>query len=370
MNRYTYYTPIDLARKLLKIIPEKKIETMIDICCGSWNLLTAGKEKYPNAKISGIDIDNMSEIYRFEGAFFQVNDGREFALKQYKSKETYDLILSNPPFGFISENDRKFFNEYLDVFYSRLLNKRYECEMIQANLLLAHNNSILLFILPYTFVAGISFKEARRQISNDYSVISIVKLPFTTFGKNKISTFAVVLKKSKQCNKARLYEAEFDKKWELKETGSLGKSEIIKGNWWFRDNCIEKKDTKILRGKISSNRFKEYGQKILHCAAKKTGNWEPTIRYCDVTDNTESAIRAKKGDIVINRIGKDAGYWCVNEYNDILISDCLLVLKNVNSELLCALKSNSDDYGKLNIPVRGLATTYITARDVEILLNK
>lgn len=39
MKKYIYYTPIDLARAIIAIIPEIKIESIIDICCGSWKLI-------------------------------------------------------------------------------------------------------------------------------------------------------------------------------------------------------------------------------------------------------------------------------------------------------------------------------------------
>ncbi len=150
MERYAYYTPIDLARSILTIIPQTEVGSIVDICCGSWNLLQAGKEKYPKALITGIDIEGKSGVYSFCGSTFESIDGREFAKEEFRKNRTYDLILSNPPFGYISENERKYNleGEMTEVFYSKLLNKRYECELVQANMLLAHEGSILVFILP------------------------------------------------------------------------------------------------------------------------------------------------------------------------------------------------------------------------------
>ena len=114
MKKYTYYTPIYLARAILDIIPEIKIRSIIDICCGSWNLLYAGMEKYPEAVITGVDVDKESEKHKIEKANFNFMDGREFAKNEYNEGKTYDLILSNPPFGLISDNERKYAFQYYE----------------------------------------------------------------------------------------------------------------------------------------------------------------------------------------------------------------------------------------------------------------
>lgn len=369
MKEYTYYTPIDLARSILNNMPEIEIESIIDICCGSWNLLQAGKEKYPNAIITGVDIDKEAEKHKFIEANFQIMDGREFAKKEYKRGNTYDLILSNPPFGHISEDERKYKMEdkLMEVCYSQLLNKRYECEMMQANMLLAHESSVLLFILPYTFVAGGSFQRARCQIAKDYSVLSIVKLPVTTFEKGKINTFAVVLQKKEPCYQTMTYNAIYDDGWKINKIKEIDEIEVRKGNWWFTKNTIETGKIKIFRGNVSSEKFKEKGQVVLHCAAKKTGKWAPSVRFYDGSAVKKNIVKAKKGDILINRIGRDAGYWNINEIDNISISDCLLVLPNITQKMLKILEKNSDKGGRLKIPRRGITTSYVTAEDVKLL---
>ena len=80
-----------------------------------------------------------------------------------------------------------------------------------------------------------------------------------------------------------------------------------------------------------------------------------------------NVIKAKKGDVLINRIGKAAGYWCINEVDDIAISDCLLILKDITKKMLDILKKNSDHNGRLKIPKRGVSVSYITADDVKSL---
>lgn len=368
MKRYDYYTPIDLARSMLNIIPEIEVKSIIDICCGSWNLLQAGKEKYPNAVITGVDIDKRADNYKIDESNFIIMDGREFAEKEYKKGRTYDLILSNPPFGHITENERKYMagNAIVEVCLSKLLNKRYECEMMQANMLLAHNNSVLLFILPYTFVAGASFQQARCQVASVYSVVAIVKLPFTTFEKDKINTFAIILQKKEHSNHTIVFNAVYNNVWKINKTREVSEIEIVNGNWWFTRKNNENNQVKIFRGNISSNKFKKRGQMVLHSAAKKSDRWFPSVRYYDIS-SAQNVVKARKGDVLINRIGRDAGYWSVNEIDHISISDCLLIISNVTNTMIKILEEKSED-GRLKIPIHGVTTAYITAEDVMLLL--
>lgn len=368
MKKYIYYTPIDLARAILTILPEIEIESIIDICCGSWNLLKAGKERFPNAFITGVDVDKTSEEYKFVNANFKIMDGREFAQSEYKMGKTYDLILSNPPFGPISDNERKYgLQGNLEGFYSQLLNKRYECEMMQANMLLAHEGSYLLFILPYTFIAGDSYQKARCQLAKDYSVFAIIKLPITTFDRGRINTFAIILQKKTNIissNVTTVYEAINEDMWKFEKLEELQFEEIQRGNWWFKKGIKRESTINIVRGNISSCSFVDEGKTIFHCAAKKDGNWLPSVRYyCE----SKRAIKANKGDVIINRIGKAAGYWCVNKKNNVTISDCLLLLRNASKEMLEILEKNSDNNGRLSVPLHGVTTLYITAEDVKAL---
>ena len=366
MKKYTYYTPIDLARNLLGIIPQIEAKSIVDICCGSWNLLQAGREKYPNAIITGVDIDKNSEKYKIDRSFFVNDDGREFAKKAFKIGKTYDLILSNPPLGYMEKKEIKYKNdmEINGDCYPKLLNKRYECEMMQANMLLAHDDSVLIFILPYTFIAGISFQETRAQIADNYSVLAIIKLPSTTFEKGKINTFAIVIQRKMDGNPTKMYYASCDDAWHFKMIGEMDRKEIKKGNWWFTKSDFNDKKIKIFRGNVSSDMFQDSGQIVLHCATKKNERWQPSIRFYDASKMKKEVAKAKRGDVLINRIGKDAGYWYINEDDNIPISDCLLVISNVTKPILNIMEKNSNTNGRLNVPMHGVTTTYITAKDV------
>lgn len=373
MEKYRYYTPVDLARSILNVLPDIDIETIVDICCGSWNLLQAGKERYPHATVTGVDIDVESEKYKIVASNFKVMDGREFAKKEYELGNTYDLILSNPPFGYLEECERKFGAKdigYGDVQVS-YLNKRYECEMVQANFLLSHDKSVLVFILPHTFVAGTSFKKIRCQIANMCTVKAIVKLPITTFSKGRINTFAIVLCRATQKCSTSIYNATNIGEWRICREKEVSEEEIKEGKWWEeKGKRNPNNNIQVLRGTISSEKFIECGNVVLHCGKKSKEGWLPSRRYYDASKTGKNEIVVQKGDVLVNRIGKAAGYWCISKFDNVLISDCLLVIKNTTQEIINILKKNSDCEGRLMIPLRGVATSYITREDLVSLFDE
>lgn len=368
MERYNYYTPIELAECILKLIPDVNVGTIIDICCGSWNLLKAAKNRYPTAKVYGVDVDTNSQNHKLGDALFYKEDGREFALDMKNARQTYDLILSNPPFGYLQEENRKY-NSNECVYagcYSGLINKRYEGEMVQANMFLAHINSVLVFILPNTFVEGDSLKKARCQIANDYQICNVIKLPNNTFERGLINTFAIIMKKGSLTNSStKLYEAKNNGNWELLLKGELSYNSIIKGDWWDTISAIEKNvDIHLCRGNLSSNYFVDCGEMVFHNASKVGEIWKPSVRYFDVKSVHSPIIRARQGDILVNRVGKGAGYWWQNTFTNVAVSDCIIIVENKIDDLLERFKKSSNSDGRLKVPIHGVATPYLTAKDL------
>lgn len=372
MSNYDYYTPVSLTKVLLSLLPNMNINSIVDICCGSGNMLMAAHDKYPTAKLVGVDISHTPSALVLNEVEFHLLDGRDYAIQCSNTKKTFDLILSNPPFGAVRDEDKKFNHpNWEQKNSSGLKGSRYEYEMLLANMLMAHEGSYVLLVLPSTFVIGKTAQKARCGITNDYYVYAVIELPGNTFGPAKINTFALILKKEKKCNKPTyLFRVMHDDAWTIKKTGEMPLNMIKSGAWWPQLANHTAHTAKLCRGNISSNHFRVSGSKVLHCAAKKEGPWEPSIRYYDSQLVERNVVLANQNDVLVNRIGKAAGFWCIHAHDPIPVSDCIIIVRDPSPQTIAALEASSQADGRLNVPIRGLSTPYISSEDILNLLHE
>lgn len=367
MANYKFYTPPLLAERLISLLPKRQYNSVIDICCGSWNLLNAARRRYDNASYTGVDVDIEAKKCCFKEAKFFCEDGRSFAIKKKNRNSLYDLILSNPPFGYL-QDDNRFFKEKSNLeIVDGLNNKRYENEMIQANLLLAKRDGVLLFILPATFVEGESNIKVRRELSKRYTIDSIVKLPIETFGSSKINTYAMILINSfPQIKRTELKEILLlNESWIVKKIDNISVKNIQDGIWNNKKNIKSRNNNAILfRGNISSAQFDDKGVKVYHSSSDlSSGVWKPSIRYCSNEECIKKSRVALPGDIIVNRVGRFTSYWCLNTEKGI-VSDCLIVIRPKEGYNIYEMLLQNSIKGKLNIATKGVSIKYITMSDI------
>lgn len=369
MNKYCHYTPINLAKELIHLIPsEAHISTIIDISCGSWNLLKAAQYRYPQSTLVGVDIDQSSQQAQLPNSEFILGDGRDFSQHCRSTSRSFDLVLSNPPFGLLHQNDKKYGNE------NQLTNrKRYETEMLWANYCIMAPESWLLVIMPSTFIEGISFKKQREWTSSHLHLIAVIQLPDDTFDHATFHTYALLLQKSFDTHPytTALYSAKHvdGDEWLISPRCSIDYSLILKGNWI--DSTHHKHSDKVVdlfRGNISSHDFASEGIPVLHCSNSfQNTTWTPSTRLCS-SNFLPNSKYALPGDIIINRVGKFAGYWAVYTGEACLVSDCIIVLRQPNRRILEFFERISINH-RLPLTPRGVAVRYVTSADIVNLIE-
>ena len=354
---YCFYTPEKLIYRLICLIGDVDVHTVIDINCGQGAMLKAAKSIYKNAELTGVDIIKHDFYKSLERCIFYHENGFDYVKR---CKKTYDLVLSNPPFGISKAND-------FDLEPIKELNrKRLECQMFNANLTLMHENSKLIIILPATFVIGNSFVAVRRAICKMNYIQSIVSLPDDTFGSHHIKTYAIMLERSNHSDVTILYEAKRKgDDWVIERKTIIPYEDIAKGKWTQELNQPLTVKINIFRGNLSSNDFCNSGIPVYHSAGKKDGIWKPSIRYTKQGKKPER--RTVIGDVIINRVGHSSGFWWVNTENDYLLSDCLFALRGLKNPESILEKISID--GRLDIIPRGVASPFITQNDILVKIG-
>ena len=363
MSDYKYYTPVALLDALLEYLPDEQIESVVDISCGSFNLLKSALKKFPKAACVGVDIEEQ-DVTAYSNIHFIKQDGRIFAKQQHDKKVAFDLVLTNPPFGRLKKEERLFESEQHAILCSR-----FECEMMYANSLLTREGSYMIAILPATFVEGDRYSKYRKQLSKDYEIRQLIKLPGNVFSRGNISAYAIILYRTdaSKLRHTKVGKATYqNSRWIIDCTQTIDVTDIMCGVWVhsYPSKISEEKRaiSNIYRGNISSAYFTVEGTEILHCSSSfEEGIWKPLLCHCQRYP-LENAKYVYDGDIIINRIGKKAGFWRKYVGRERLVSDCIIVVHG-GFEIDEYLSRHSVN-GRLNIPLKGVATKYISIADL------
>lgn len=350
MDYSKYYTPLSIAQLLIKQLNIGTPKKIVDICCGSCNLLNAAKQRWRNAALFGADIAN----HNVSDVIFENVDGREYALNH---KKAFPLVLANPPFDYLETK-----NEYPQLFeapFETYNSSRLEIEMLIANLLMLQDGGTLLIIMPSSFVEGETHNSAREIIAKNYQVQKVIELDESTFGASHIHSYALIIKNRicKRYTCELMFAEKRDQNFTLRSIKKMTSSDLIKGFWTGKSATRQEITIDIKRGNISSASFQENGQPILH-TSKLSASWAPSIRYID--KKIVANAYAEAGDIVVSRIGKSAGQWCVHSGKKTPISDCLYRIKDPMGKIYEKIQGKTFDK-----KLRGVATQYITMRDFE-----
>ena len=348
MDYSKFYTPPQIATLLVDRISVSSPNEVVDICCGSCNLLHAAKKRWNKAQLIGVDIDQHAS----PDVIFTQMDGRKYATE---SRKKYSLVLANPPFDFV-ESIREFPLLFQGVF-SNYNTKRLENEMLIANLLLLQENGTLVIILPSTFVEATTNATIRSILGKNYHICEIIKLANNTFGTTNINSYALIIKNSTPKKKTTLYSTVVfnGHHFMFADEHHISQDDIASGDWCKHIFSIAIDSLDIRRGNISSQMFSDNGIAVLH-TAKKSEAWVPSLRYSDIAH--EHLIYAEHGDILVSRIGKSAGQWCLYKGEKTPISDCLFRIKDPSGQVFNRIKGHT-----YNLPQKGVATRYITMND-------
>lgn len=347
-----YYTPANISLALVNLIKFKNNSKVIDICCGSGNLLAAAKHMNNTLQCYGVDIDDSITKKNIN---ISNCDGRNYAINHVGE---YDYSLANPPFGKNTSTD------YTDILFAEKYNainsSRIEVEMLIANLLVLKETGVLLIIIPSTIVNGKSTINIRKTLARNHFISAIIDLPLNSFAPEKIKCSALIIEKQARIHPTTLYK--MNDNYEISKIRTLCFEDISNGKWSENTTAICK-DFSIKQGMISSQYFESFGEEVLH-TSKCCKDWTPSIKNANLKKD-KKYIMAENGDIIISRIGSSAGQMCIYGGHSRYISDCLFVIKNPEKEVAKRILDLD-----LKPIIGGLSTPHITANNIYNLYNK
>lgn len=339
----SFYTPPDLADRLIDYIKSKNIRNVIDFCIGNGELIRAVLKKWPNIECFGTDISEkaissvkeLHPIWNLDKCDFLETKSQGQCKLLSENIKVFDLVVLNPPFSCIGGSIHEVHID--DKIFSASTSMKFLVESIKY---LSKNGS-LFAIMPISIAYSQKDKKLWDFLVANYK-LTILEIPNGNYFKN--------------CSPTILF---------------VSINDNSESNISIKINPISiiNKDYSIFRGKVSMNTIKHniMGKYLIHTTNLKNNNIE------NLNIKVFNKLSEIKGPaVLIPRVGnpnpfkicvvpKDANY---------TLSDCILAIKAKTIKDANDLKFNLiENWKQVNDLYRGTGARYITIERLSVLLG-
>jgi type I restriction enzyme M protein len=208
-NNNQYFTPEVVVEKALSLIPNIKIENIIDPAVGNGIFLKIAQKKYSQAKLFGIDIDakiiEELKVFNFQNANFFVGDAllnktwQDGVIQKVISNGGFDLVVGNPPFSSWFQRIKEpniLANYKLANINGKLMKSQgIEILFLELFITLAKNKGYIIIVLPDGILSNPQYKYVREFITRNTEVKHIINLPRNIFKDTSAKTSILILEK-------------------------------------------------------------------------------------------------------------------------------------------------------------------------------
>ena len=330
----SYYTPSDLAVRLIKHVKKTRIKSVIDFCIGDGELIRAALKKWPDINCFGTDISKKSiksvKVNHPEwklGVCDFLNVRSQRSCKILKSRnDGFDLILLNPPFSCIGGTIHDL--EFDGNTYRVSTAMKFLAESIKHLSL----NGSLYAILPISIAYSQKDQKLWNILVENY-FLKILEVPNGNYFKN--------------CSPSIIFVS-------INDRTKLGIS--IE----FNNLSILTKNISLFRGKVSMNTIKHnrYGKYFIHSTNLRNNQIE----------NLNYRVKNKLSEVIgpailLPRVGtpNPSKICVISEGITYTLSDCVLAIKTKTMEEAIEIKTQIlDNWVFFNNLYQGTGARYIT----------
>lgn len=210
-----FFTPTPITNFIIHSLPPLKEDLkVLDFACGAGHFLTEFITHYKNAKLYGIEKNkDLSKVAKTAcllhnakqaNIIFQdsLDNIKEIFKKDFEN-ESFDLILSNPPYsvkGFLNTLDETVIKKFdlskeIDT-KSYEKNNAIECFFIERAKQLLKENALLAIVLPVSILQkGGIYENTRELLFSHFQILSIVEMNSRTFGSTGTQTILLFAKR-------------------------------------------------------------------------------------------------------------------------------------------------------------------------------
>ena len=282
--RGAYYTPLQLANAMVSLVASQNITNVLEPSCGdgvfldslaSLNLIN----DIPNITAVEIEPDEAEKVgnnYKDNTNVHVLNeDFLDFYQRVY-GKETYDLILGNPPYiryQYLTEEQREIQSSILTShgMKSNKLINAWVAFLVACVQLLSENGKIA-FIIPAEILQVVYAEDLRLFLSNQLSKITLLTFEQLVFPDIEQEILVFIGEKGKEEKGIRIIELsnlEDFKKLDLNSNG-FQKLKHVKEKW--TKYFVSAEEIKVIQSIRDDKRFTKFADLALINVGITTGN--------------------------------------------------------------------------------------------------
>jgi len=209
-----YFTPEYIVEKAYSLIPSSKIKNIIDPAVGNGVFLKIASEKWSDAELFGIDIDEkvINEIKKFHLQNFYLFCSDSLCDKTWQIKEIkniilndgFDLVVGNPPFSswFQRISNPQILSKYKLAYRNSKLMRSQAIEILFLELFisLCKTNGFIIIVLPDGILSNPQYQYIRKYILEETVVNHIISLPRNVFEHTSAKTSILILQRKRNNN--------------------------------------------------------------------------------------------------------------------------------------------------------------------------
>lgn len=389
-----YFTPQKLAKYMVSIIPEKIITNIIDLSMGECGLLEEARERWNNAELYGVDIDQalVKKIHR-ESPYINIfhGDGLSDKLDKWNkysdivTGKGFDLAIANPPFNFF---DQKYVLMQNAQKYLLPIEMRFLLKYID----IVRSNGYVCIILPYGFLSSDSYANFRMELLQKVEILKIVKIFDGCFEKIDADTCLILMKKKSKCEKniqrkiwieyldsdynaCNLIRAniELSKRWDIEYQDVQEKNRVFENNSQYTKTSFRRYIRSCRRGKTVTKHkelIRQKGKRYIHTTdIKKLYISNDAKKFVDNNTHYFDDAFLREKELLIGRVGRGCiGKVAVvhKKYPRMTFSDCIfaICLQDVNPYYMTLFLATDIGQRQLKGAAKGSCSRYITCEEL------
>ncbi len=282
--RGAYYTPLQLANAMVSLVVSQNINNVLEPSCGDGVFLDSLASlnfinDIPDVTAVEIEPDEAEKVrnnYKENANVHVLNEDFLGFYQQVYGKQTYDLILGNPPYiryQYLTETQRDIQSRILTShgMKSNKLINAWVAFLVACVQLLSENGKIA-FVIPAEILQVVYAEDLRLFLSNQFSKITLLTFEQLVFPDIEQEVLVFIGEKGKEEKGIRIIELsdlEDFKKLNLNSNG-FQKLEHVKEKW--TKYFVSAEEIKVIQSIRDDKRFTKFSDLALINVGITTGN--------------------------------------------------------------------------------------------------